>query len=1086
MVRKAMPTPLRLLILEDNPFDAELTLHELRRAGYDPVSHRVDTETEFQQHLEPTLELILADFTMPQFDSLRALEIMQERQLDIPFIIVSGTIGEERAVQVMQCGATDYIIKDRLARLGPAVKQSLANRKLKQQKLKAEQTVSQLAAIVETSADAILAQDLDGNITSWNRAAEGLYGYFAGEALGKNVASMMPTNRRATDPSDDLEEQIKRLRNGEHISPFETVRVRKDGVRIEVLLSISPLLDSNGVLIGLSAIALDITQRKRSERFLATEQVVNGILAGSQTLEESSPRLLQTIVECMRWEVGILWIIDTKANILRQVHCWHCPRAIEPFVQALLQQPVQGPGTGVAGRTWSTNSPVWQSGVITQRRDPDSQEITQEWLHDVFALPMHLGSEVLGVIEFYNHKLRMPDKLLLGTLEKIASQLGQFCERRHAEAALRASEEQFRQLADAMPQIVWTAGTDGRVNYFNERAYSFAECSSRDNPEETWQSIVHRDDRQRVQDVWAQSIRSGAPFEVETRLNERSTGQHRWFLLRAVHGNDNSGVFTRWYGTGTDIDDQKKGVDELRVSEERFRNLIMALPEAVYTTDPTGRITLLNEHAVQLWGRRPKLGKEFWCGSLKMYLPDGTPLALDDSPLARSLREGQAVLGQELLIERPDGSKAWVMPHPKLIRGPLGEIIGAVNVLIDLTQRKQLEEQFRQSHKMEAVGQLAAGVAHDFNNFLTVIIGYSELLLNKFPNEEAIREPLRQIRKAGDGAATLTRQLLAFGRKQIFTPVVLDLNVTVREIEKMLGRLIGENIKLTIDLQPDIGFVKVDAGQMEQVMMNLLVNARDAMPKGGCATIATRNVVLSGMQLQTQHALPSTPYTLLTVADNGIGMNKETQLHIFEPFYTTKQTGKGTGLGLSTVFGIVKQSGGFIEVESAIGSGTSFRIYLPQTRAAMTKKRPTDDIESKSHEEETILLVEDEDGLRAMVETIVENNGYKVLSAKNGSEAARICYEYPEIIHLLLTDVVLPGINGRELGALLLPSRPNMKVLYMSGYTDDILLRHGILEEETSFLAKPFTPHSLLTKLRETLNKADDQVASVLATSEIG
>ena len=542
---------------------------------------------------------------------------------------------------------------------------------------------------------------------------------------------------------------------------------------------------------------------------------------------------------------------------------------------------------------------------------------------------------MVGVIEFYNPELREPDKSLIAALDNIASQISQFCERRRTEAALRASEDQFRQLADAMPQIVWTARGDGTVDYCNERWYQFAEGSRYEDPDQAWRSIVYAGDLQRVQDKWAESVRGGAPFEIELRLKERKTGHHRWFLVRAITGCNAAGTITGWYGTATDIDDQKRSLEDLQISEERYRNLVMALPAAVYTTDRTGLITLFNERAAELWGRRPELGKDRWCGSWKLFRPDGSPVPFDQCPMAVTLREGRGVRGEELVIERPDGSRAHVMKHPELLRGAAGEIVGAVNMVIDLTQMKQLEEQYRQSQKMEAVGQLAAGVAHDFNNLLTVILGYSEIFLSKLPADDPSREAMGQICKAGERAAGLTRQLLAFGRRQILSPVVLDLNALMTEFEKMLHRLIGADIELITVLQPGLGYVKVDPGQVEQVIMNLVVNARDAMPSGGRLTIQTSSTVLSAAAGPARHAdLPPGPYTMLAVSDTGSGMDAATKARIFEPFFTTKDIGKGTGLGLATVFGIVKQSGGFIEVDSTLGHGSTFRMYLPQIREA--------------------------------------------------------------------------------------------------------------------------------------------------------
>jgi two-component system, cell cycle sensor histidine kinase and response regulator CckA len=399
-----------------------------------------------------------------------------------------------------------------------------------------------------------------------------------------------------------------------------------------------------------------------------------------------------------------------------------------------------------------------------------------------------------------------------------------------------------------------------------------------------------------------------------------------------------------------------------------------------------------------------------------------------------------------------------------------GQFDGLLCLAQDVSERKSLEAQYRQSQKMEAVGQLAAGVAHDFNNLLSIILGYSELLLTRLPTGDPGREPMMQIRNAANRSAGLTRQLLAFGRKQILAPVVLDLNSLMTETEKMLRRLIGEDIELTTILQNGLGRVKADPGQVEQIIMNLVVNARDAMPTGGRLTIETDNTVLSKLQAREHAELPPGPYTRLTVTDTGSGMAEATKARIFEPFFTTKEAGKGTGLGLATVFGIAKQSGGFIEVDSTLGSGSSFRTYFPQIREATRPKEADHGLVKMPRGMETILLVEDEDRLRELTQLILEAIGYKVLSARNSGEAVQVCQDYADVIHLLFTDVVMPKMSGRQLTDLLLPSRPSMKVLYMSGYTDDTMVRHGIQNEGTNFLPKPFTPVALAQKVREVLD----------------
>ncbi len=1044
-------------------------LHTLRRAGYDPTSNRVETEPEFLACLDPAPEIILADFTMPEFDSLRAMEILQERQLDIPFIIVSGTIGEERAVQVMQRGATDYVIKDRLGRLGLAVEQALARWRLKEEKLKAEQTVARLAAIVETSGEAIIATTLDGVITSWNRAAESLYAYQAEEMLGKNVSMLFPHGRRSSDVPEKPQENLARVSRGEHVAVFETVRVRKDGRRIEVLLSISPIRDGKGTVIGASAIALDITLRKRSDRFLSAEQAVTGILTESKTLEEAGPKVLRTVAECLRWEVAALWTIDGSANVLRRMHFWHASWADPVLIEILGQRTVLEQGVGVAGRTWSTGEPVWEQGIQIDSPPTDSAPMTHDGLRGGFGLPMRQGTEMVGVIEFYNPEMREPDAALIAALDSIACQIGQFCERRRTEAALHASEIQFRQLADAMPQIVFTARADGTIDYFNERWYQFADWSPAKNTEQLWASILHAEDLPRAQEAWAHSARTGAPFDVEMRVVDRQTGGYRWFLVRAVAGVDAAGAVARWYGTGTDIDAQRNSLEELKVSEQRFRNLVMALPAAVYTTDRTGLITLFNEHAVEIWGRRPVLGTDRWGGSHKLLQLDGSPLPRDQSPTAKAVLEGRSVRGEELIIERPDGSRSHVFKHPELLRNAAGEIVGAVTMIIDLTEIKQLQEQYRQAQKMEAVGRLAGGVAHDFNNLLTIINGFGELVMGRLEEGDPSREMIRQVVAAGDRAAGLTRQLLAFSRKAIIEPKILDLKAVVAEVDTMLRRLIGEDIEMTVLGDPEVDEVLADAGQIEQVILNLVVNASDAMPKGGQLTIEVRNAELDEHYARERPEVQPGNYVVLSFSDTGCGMDEPTMVRIFEPFFTTKGE-LGTGLGLATVHGIVKQSGGHISVYSELGIGTTFKIYWPRSEKhqAPSKVERSDRPEPRGCE--TVLFVEDQEGVRTLCRHVLEEFGYTVLEARDGVEALLVAQQHPDQIDLLATDVVLPKMGGREVAENFAASRPSTKVLYMSGYTDDAVVRHGVLEAQVAFLQKPFSPHALVAKIREVLD----------------
>jgi signal transduction histidine kinase/ActR/RegA family two-component response regulator len=394
-----------------------------------------------------------------------------------------------------------------------------------------------------------------------------------------------------------------------------------------------------------------------------------------------------------------------------------------------------------------------------------------------------------------------------------------------------------------------------------------------------------------------------------------------------------------------------------------------------------------------------------------------------------------------------------------------------------LNALRESQEQLLQSQKLEAVGQLAGGVAHDFNNLLTVIGGYSEMLLKGAAPEDPSRQKILEIRKAAERAASLTRQLLAFSRKQVLQPKVLDLNSVVPDMGKMLRRMIGEDIELRTVLQPDLGNVKADPGQMEQVVMNLVVNARDAMRSGGTLTIETANAYLDETYARHHVAVVPGPYVMLAVSDTGTGMDEVTQQRIFEPFFTTKTLGKGTGLGLSTVYGIVKQSGGSIWAYSEVGKGTIFKVYLPRVDERAEEYKHVATLTDLPKGTETILLAEDAEMVRNLAKEVLETSGYRVLEATTGKAALRIAHQNQEQIHLLLTDVVMPEMSGRELANQLVLLHPEMRVLYMSGYTEDTIVHHGVLEEGINFIQKPFGPDTLSLKVREVLGGTDSSVS---------
>ena len=504
----------------------------------------------------------------------------------------------------------------------------------------------------------------------------------------------------------------------------------------------------------------------------------------------------------------------------------------------------------------------------------------------------------------------------------------------------------------------------------------------------------------------------------------------------------------------------------LRRSEGNFRSLVTNAPYGICRCDSRGDLIDANPAMVATLGYESPT--ELLGRNLSTLYAEGQQWFV----LADFLRSRKEFHGLDCEWRRKDGSTTAVRLSGRAI-SDASNTVSFEMFAEDVTERRALEQQLRQSQKMEAIGRLAGGIAHDFNNLLMVISGYSEFLLERLGPEPAVRGPAKEISTAAERATSLTRQLLAFSRKQMLTPKVLDLNAVVTENLKMLTRLIGEDIDLVMIPSPDLGPVKADPGQIEQVILNLAVNARDAMPQGGRLTIETTNVTLDESYARLHTPVQPGDYTMLAITDTGVGMDTETQSRIFEPFFTTKGT-KGTGLGLSTVYGIVKQSGGYIWVYSEPGKGTSFKIYLPQATAeevAAVEQPAAAPAASVETPRETILVVEDEVNLRRLTRQFLENQGYTVLEAANGAAAVQICVAHQGTIHLLLTDVIMPGMNGRELAQRVSEIRPNMKVLYMSGYTENAIGHNGTLEAGITLLQKPFTLHALKAKVREVLDQ---------------
>ena len=768
-------------------------------------------------------------------------------------------------------------------------------------------------------------------------------------------------------------------------------------------------------------------------------------------------------------------------------------------------------------------------------------------------------------------------------------------EPRGMEAALRKSVNDFRSLAEAMPQIVWVTRKDGWNVYVNQKWVDYTGLTVEETRGHGWYIPVHPDDLQLARTAWQEATNKRGPYALECRLR-RADGVYRWCLIRGTPSFDDTGDILKWFGTCADIDDAKRTEAALRRIEDRHRTILQTAMSGFWLADIEGRLLEVNESYCRMSGyseqelltmripdleayksadeiaariqtivaqgqdhfesrQRRKDGTVFDVeisaqyrpiegGRLVAFLRDITERnqadealktsearfkeMFDDAPvgyheidaegrLVRVNRTELEMLGyraEEMLghyawefVEdqessrkavaaklagtaplqpgyertycRKDGTRLAVLFHERLVPGNDGAIAGIRTTVQNITERKRaekeravLEAQLRQAQKIESVGRLAGGVAHDFNNMLGVILGHAELALEQVRPGQPLYADLTEIRKAAVRSANLTRQLLAFARKQTVMPEVLDLNGTVGGMITMLQRLIGEDIDLRWLPRADLWAVRVDPSQIDHVLANLCVNARDAISGVGKVTIETGNSTLDDGYCAAHAGCVPGEYVRLAVSDDGCGMDKETLSHLFEPFFTTKATGQGTGLGLATVYGVVKQNNGFIDVYSEPTHGTTFTIYLPRhtgkARQATPEAEGTARQALRGHE--TILVVEDEPSILTLTKKLLERQGYAVVAASTPGEALRLAEQHTGDIHLLITDVIMPEMNGRVLAKNLLAICPQIKRLFMSGYTADVIAHHGVLNEGVHFIQKPFSSEDLAIKVRDALD----------------
>jgi two-component system, cell cycle sensor histidine kinase and response regulator CckA len=923
-------------------------------------------------------------------------------------------------------------------------------------------------SILDAALDAVITMDAHGLVLSWNARAETLFAFSREEALGRELAGLIIPHRYRDAHRQGL---ARFLATGE--GPVlgrrvELTGLRRDGSEFPVELTVTALRE--GGTSYFSAFVADITERKRAEQRLLAQHVATRLLSEASTLADAAPKMLAGVGEALGWDAGAVWTVDREAGTMRCRTFWRSSPDAVPRFESLSRMLAFPRGAGLPGRVWASGEPSWIPDITAETALPRLEVARSEGLRTAFSFPIHFEGEVVGVIEFFGREPRARDDELLKIMADLESQVAHFWKRRRAEKAMRAAQERLAHVLVSSPAVLYSLKVAGDrllpawVSQNMERlsGYAPSEISGPD----WWSERIHPDDRDRVLAENVTLLTSG--YVAREYRFRHKRGDYRWVHNENVLIRNAAGEPVEVVGSWSDVTALKQAELKLEASEEQYRLLFDRNPQPMWVYDEdTRRFLAVNDAALRHYGYSRD---EFLAMTLRDIRPPDEVQALDEFAAARRRETHLTAFRSDRVWKhrKKDGTLIDV----KIAGSPI-PFEGREAWLVlssDVTEEKRLEAQLRQSQKMESVGRLAGGVAHDFNNLLGVITGYGELLQREIgPGHRAFAR-VTEIRKAADRAADLTRQLLAFSRKQVLAPKVLDLNAVVSDIEKMLRRLIGEDVQLITVFEEGLGSVQADPGQMDQVIVNLAVNARDAMPKGGKLILETANVDLDQSYAQTRLEASAGRHVMLAVSDTGHGMDQETLSHLFEPFFTTKEPGKGTGLGLATVHGIVRQSGGHVSVYSEKGRGTTFKVYLPRYDAAHEPAAPLPAGASAPSGTETILLVEDEPSLRVMIGEILEAAGYKVLEGPSAEEALAAAGSYGGVISLMLTDVILPRMSGRQVADALRASRPDTRVLFMSGYTDDAIGHHGILDPGTHFLQKPFTTDGLLHKVREVLD----------------
>ncbi|MEW6363859.1 MAG: PAS domain S-box protein [Acidobacteriota bacterium] len=889
--------------------------------------------------------------------------------------------------------------------------------------------------------DGVITTGADGRVEMLNHVAETLTGWRESEARGRPLDEVFhiineDTRQTVEDPVDRV------LREGIVVGlANHSLLIARDGSERPIADSGAPIRGEHGRITGVVLVFRDQTQERAAQNRLRKETQ-----RAQQYLDVAGVMIVA---------------LDADANVV----------SVNRKACEIL---------GCAEKDVLAKN--WFEHFIPDRVRDRVRSVFARIMAGQLELDEYVENDVVTrggeerLIAWHNAIVRDDSGAIIGTL----SSGDDITENRRAAEALKESEEKFKFLAERMADVVWTADLDFHTTYVSPSVEKVLGFTPEERKKQSLEEIISPESLERAQRLFIEELQreeesvADADRSVAIELEYyRKDGSTVWMENRMKAIRDARGAMVGIYGVSRDVTERKRAQEALRESEEQYRTLFENAQVGVYRTTPDGRILAANRALIQMLGYSSF--DELAARNLERdgYDPDYPRCAFKEE----IEREGE-IRGRISVWTKRDGSSIFVSENARVVRGPDRTVLYYEGTTEDITERRRAEEerkklqaQLLHAQKMEAVGRLAGGVAHDFNNMLQAILGNTELALEGAGPHSPLRESLDQIQQAARRSADLTRQLLAFARKQIVSPRTLDLNDTVSGTLKLLRRLIGEDIELAWMPGLDLWSVKIDPSQIDQVLANLAVNARDAIGGVGRMTIETANVVFDEAYARSRVDCAAGQYVMLAVTDSGRGMDKDTLGRLFEPFFTTKEVGKGTGLGLATVYGIVKQNGGLINVYSEPGQGTTFKIYLPRYEAEPVLEQAPSLARVPLGGSETILIVEDEAAILNIARRTLERLGYTVLAASKPVEAIRLAGEYPGPIHLLVTDVVMPEMNGRELAESLSPVKPDMKCLFMSGYTADIVAGHGIVEEGVLFIQKPFTVTSLAEKVREALDR---------------